>query len=390
MCDKYLIWGAGGEGKGLYEFIKNMDYENKPCVLAFVDNNKEKQGKTIDDINIFSPIELEKLKFDYIHIAVSAYFDEIKLQIEELGFRSKIKNILGSYWDKITFNSCIPNNYKYRLSIVSVMKNFADGIEEWIEYYLLLGISHFYIYDNESTDNLKKRLEQYIKNGKITYHFYPGDVVQNYAYNHAICNYKNETEFMAFIDDDEFIVPKEDKLLPDVIDEIIKKNSMKPRMEKIGGIGINWRIYGTSFHKKKQKGMVIENYTLRADDFHQTGRVIKTICNPRVVKGFLFNPHACIYKKGYCCISENGDIVKNASSEFPSYNTLWINHYRSKSEEELIAKFERGWPDPECKNICEKFKEQMTLAKNDCNEIKDTIMNRYIEIIKFKIKFNNK
>lgn len=342
MGDKYLIWGSGAEGKYIYEFIKNMDLENKPYVVAFIDNNEQKCGNRFDNIDILSPTVLNKLEFDYIHIYVSACFNEIKLQIEKLGFKSKIKNILSNYWDKITFDDHTYDKHKYKLSIVSIMKNFADGIGEWIEYHLLLVVSHFYIYDNESIDNFKEKLERYIIKGKITYNFYPGDVVQNYAYNHAICNYKNETEYMVFIDDDEFIVPKEDKLLPDVVDEIIKRNNEKPKLEKIGGIRINWRIYGTSFHKKKKEGLVIENYIFRANASHFTGKVIKTICNPRVVKGFLFNPHACIYKNGYCCISENGDLIKNASSLFPSYNFLWINHYRSKSEEELIAKFKKG------------------------------------------------
>lgn len=392
MSDKYLMWGTGERAICIYQFIKNMGCKDNPEIVAFVDNNKEKWGQIIDGIKIIPPSDIKKIDFDYIYIA-STFFKEIKLQIEKLGIENKkIKDILSDYWNKIAFFDKSHALCNYKLSIVTIMKNFSEGIEEWLEYYLIIGVSHFYIYDNDSIDNFREKLKNYINKGIVTYNFFPGDKVQKYAYNHAICHYKYETEYMAFVDDDEFIVPIEDKLLPDVIDEIIENNkySLSLGDKSIGGIGVNWRMYGTSFHIKKQIGLTIENYIYRAKDLEIKNKTIKTICNPRVVKGFLFNPHACIYKDGYCCINEKGYIIENAVCEHNSCKIIRINHYYSKSEEELLSKFERGWPNRGHDKVKKDFiKENFFLAKNNYNEVKDVIMERYINKVRKKLFINN-
>ena len=96
--------------------------------------------------------------------------------------------------------------FKDYLSVVAIVKNEALYIEEWIEYHKLLGITRFYIYDNESTDGLKRVLNKYICNGEVIYKSYPGKTMQCFAYNDVINQYKYKTKYMAFIDIDEFIV----------------------------------------------------------------------------------------------------------------------------------------------------------------------------------------
>lgn len=143
----------------------------------------------------------------------------------------------------------------YRLSITAIVRNEAD-IEEWIEYHLMAGVEHFYIYDNESTDDLKTRLQKYIDKGLVTYTYYPGECVQEKAYANSIGLHKYDTKWMALIDGDEFIVPVEDKPLPVILDEIVHQHYRKKWRSWyfIGGIGVNWRIYGTSFHDTRQNG----------------------------------------------------------------------------------------------------------------------------------------
>ena len=103
--------------------------------------------------------------------------------------------------------------FKYQLAVVAILKNEAPYIKEWIDYHLLAGVDHFYLYDNESEDNLKAKLRPYIKNGIVTYTYYPGKMKQMVAYNEAIRNYKFECNYMAFIDADEFIFPRNNKAI---------------------------------------------------------------------------------------------------------------------------------------------------------------------------------
>ena len=65
------------------------------------------------------------------------------------------------------------------------------------------------------------------------------------AYNDSLYKYKYDTKYMGFIDVDEFIVPINRKNIIEVIDDIFY------RYENCGGIGINWRVYGSSYNEKK-------------------------------------------------------------------------------------------------------------------------------------------
>ena len=39
-------------------------------------------------------------------------------------------------------------SYQYEVSICAMYKNEAKYILEWIEYHLMIGVDHFYLYNN--------------------------------------------------------------------------------------------------------------------------------------------------------------------------------------------------------------------------------------------------
>lgn len=82
------------------------------------------------------------------------------------------------------------NLFMYDLAVVTIAKNEAPYIKEWLDYHLLAGVNHFYIYDNDSSDNQKEVLQPYVDAGIVTYIFYPGKARQYEAYNDAILNYR--------------------------------------------------------------------------------------------------------------------------------------------------------------------------------------------------------
>ncbi len=44
-----------------------------------------------------------------------------------------------------------------RVVMQTMLRDEADAIVEWIEYHALLGVEHFYVYDNNSRDGLRQR-----------------------------------------------------------------------------------------------------------------------------------------------------------------------------------------------------------------------------------------
>ncbi|MBR0260666.1 MAG: glycosyltransferase family 2 protein [Selenomonadaceae bacterium] len=45
------------------------------------------------------------------------------------------------------------NLFLYDLAIVAILKNEGRYLKEWLDYHLSAGVDHFYLYDNDSTDN---------------------------------------------------------------------------------------------------------------------------------------------------------------------------------------------------------------------------------------------
>ena len=76
----YVIFGTGAGASKVFSFWKSRNYD----IVAFVDNNKSKQGTLIFGVPIITPEELEEI--DVYKIAIgSQYSTEIEKQLLDLG-----------------------------------------------------------------------------------------------------------------------------------------------------------------------------------------------------------------------------------------------------------------------------------------------------------------
>ena len=66
---------------------------------------------------------------------------------------------------KYLFHKPMPAEQREGLAVVAIAKNEGDYIEEWINFYVKQGVSHFFIYDNDSTDNMHEVLKPYVTGG---------------------------------------------------------------------------------------------------------------------------------------------------------------------------------------------------------------------------------
>ncbi len=375
--EKVVLYGAGLVAKAL--LAKKLEFE----VAAITDSNEKLWGSDWAGYPVLPPDAVDFSQCDKIVIATLDYYDEIKEQLvnEYCMKEEKIEKVSAFY-----ARTSESNSFPHQLGVAMIIRNGSEYLDEWICYHILIGISHFYIYDNESTDGLKGVLDKWIKKGIVTYIFYPGDCIQMEAYNHAIAHFQNDVKYLAIIDSDEFIaVTDRSRTLPEVIEEIEAKYelSMDERLGgSFGGVALNWRIYGTSNHKVRQSGLVIENYTWRGKDDVTENALVKTICNPRRVERFP-NPHAPIYKKGYCGISEKGSFVIGSMFFDGMCSKLRVNHYHSKSEEELREKFKRGWPDQEHHDVVDaEVEKRIWQVRKNHNAVEDRILADYADEVR--------
>ena len=100
------------------------------------------------------------------------------------------------------------NLFLYDLAVVSILKNEAPYLKEWLDYHLAAGVDHFYLYDNDSPDNQSEVVAPYVAAGLVDYFPAPGKSMQHIVYTEAVKRCKFHCRYMAFIDGDEFIYPK--------------------------------------------------------------------------------------------------------------------------------------------------------------------------------------
>ncbi len=226
---------------------------------------------------------------------------------------------------------------KIDLAIVAIMKNEAPYVKEWVDYHMLVGVHKFFIYDNESEDNLKEVLQPYINNGVVEYTFFPGKEQQMPAYNDCLQKHREDIEWLAVIDADEFIVPVKEKTLQQVL-----KN-----YKEYPGLGINWVMYDSNGHIKKPSGGVLENYTRCRRGFREQKHThIKSIIQPSKVS-IIPSPHYALFLNNEKSVDENKKTILGVGNELAftekaSVEKIRINHYWSKSYEETLAKIARG------------------------------------------------
>ena len=254
-----------------------------------------------------------------------------------------------------------PGDFPNYLSVLAIVKDESLYIEEWLEYHILLGVQKFYIYDNESSDNLTQILKPYIKDGIVEYKYFPYTGKQVLAYNDALEKAKKETYWLATIDIDEFIVPIENETIPDFL-----KN-----FEQYAGVKINWLVYGSSGEKHWRKELVIERFKRheKLDAFF--GRAVKTICNPRAV--FKMDVHEPFYFHFAVAVNSNGESQKLHYMDIEQvYGKIRINHYFTKSYDECLLKLKKGRVDGKGEYSVLAFEQQ------DKNHEYSNIMDKYI------------
>ena len=130
----------------------------------------------------------------------------------KIDYKYYLKRILIPFYDilfhiLILFINKKNIKKKYSVSICAIFKNEAHNFKEWIEFHKIVGVEHFYLYNNFSEDNYLEILKPYIENNIVTIVDWPFEGAQFTSYKHFYDNYKNETEWVSFLDLDEFITP---------------------------------------------------------------------------------------------------------------------------------------------------------------------------------------
>lgn len=226
-----------------------------------------------------------------------------------------------------------------RLAIVAIAKNESEYIAEWVAFHQAVGVERIYLYDNDSTDGMKGKIQKFIESGFVIYNQIHGPRQQFNAYSQGLWKYGKECKYMAFIDCDEFLTPV--KFGDDIVGIL---DGLFAKYPKAGGVLVNWCMFGSSHYAKKPEGLLIDNFVYRAEIGKEGTNVTKSIVRPSCT--LMWNhPHYPIYRLDYHGIDLAGRLNDSFWNEVDDYHLLKVNHYFTKSKEQWIQRRSQGKAD---------------------------------------------
>jgi hypothetical protein len=211
--------------------------------------------------------------------------------------------------------------------VVCIVKDEADYLEEWIAYHVALGVDHFVIYDNGSTDGSTALLERYINHGLVTRIDWPIGGGQLAAYNHALRMFGATADWLAFYDIDEFLVPLLDDDIPSFLERFGEAADVRvPRVE-----------FGFSGHRAAPSGLSIDAYTQVANVLDLDPSLpprVKSVVQPGAVSAI--DIHLAFPA------DDPAPGSPTATAEESVRGVAQLNHYYTRSFDEFEAKRFRG------------------------------------------------
>lgn len=233
---------------------------------------------------------------------------------------------------------------KVCLCCIAKMEN--KYIREYLEHYLGLGFDKIFIYDNNDVDG--ERFEDVIADligDKVEVVDCRGKkVYQLTAYQDCYDKNKNDYDWMAFFDCDEFLTLTTHKTIQDYLsDEMINGFDM---------VHLNWLTYDDNnkvYYENKKMCERFPNYK-KPINFKKVNDIPENFHIKSIIKcdgeiKWMVNPHSPISNKS--CCNEMGIICDGNSPFSPySYTFAYLKHYTTKTIEEYATnKMVKGIPD---------------------------------------------
>ena len=214
------------------------------------------------------------------------------------------------------------------LSICAIYRNEARYLREWVAFHRLMGVEHFFLYDNASTDDHAQALRPFVEDGSVSVIAWPQSPGQMAAFEDCLHAHRADSRWIAFIDVDEFLFAPTGERVADVLRDF----------EANPGVAVNWAVFGTSGHREPADGLVTESFTRRTDR-HGWNRHTKSIVDPARVSRFC-GPHIFLFGE-QTAVDERGRALVNPKRTWTdevSFERLRVNHYVTRSEQEYVAK----------------------------------------------------
>ena len=247
-----------------------------------------------------------------------------------------------------------------KIALMCIAKEEDIYIQEWVDYHLKLGFDDVHIFQNDW------RLDKINDDSRVHLHEYDGKTyksdepiwvknIQAKCYNEFCQKYKDEYEWVACFDVDEFLVLKKTNDVKEFIDNYIQQNC----------VVINWAMFGDSGQSfDPNNTSVINRFTKRKHFSSQ----FKSICK------LGDNVRHQIHWSGDSWMDTNYNSGTTPFNGSGSYDVAQLNHYFTKTYDEFLDKIERG---NACGGGVNGKRDVSDFDGNNSNEVEDLFAKNF-------------
>lgn len=272
----------------------------------------------------------------------------------------------------------VPHPGRHGIAIATMVKDEENYIEEWLAFHQAVGIRHFIIYDNGSTDRTASIARTRLSRDELTLVPWAGrmtDTASGQQFNnqvialaHAILNFGPAFRWMALIDVDEFLLPKRGKTVEEALGAV----------DGFPNISLPWHMFGPSGHKVKPNGGVLRNYAYRARhpiSSKRNATNFKCIVDPCEVTEVSVHQFETRDNGDLSC-NDAGRKVSRKGRKNPAFyssENLQLNHYYTKSIQEFEEKIRKGPVSPGGQEVEQRLRTALESIDSDVVEDRQLI-----------------
>ncbi|XP_050376634.1 glycosyltransferase family 92 protein At1g27200 [Argentina anserina] len=229
-------------------------------------------------------------------------------------------------WISSSDNAGPTQSPSHELCACTMVYNVAKVLREWVTYHSQIGVDRFFLYDNDSDDDLEEVVRQLNREGfNITTTFWIWPKTQEAGFSHAAVYGKALCKWMMYIDVDEFVFAPNawsEALAPDR--HMLK--SLIPKGPDIGQVSIQCNEFGPSNQRTHPLEGVTLGYTCRRRLLRLRHKSIVLL---EAVEHSLLN------------VIHHFEIKKEFRSMQLSTEDAIVNHYKYQAWPEFRTKFRR-------------------------------------------------
>jgi hypothetical protein len=270
-----------------------------------------------------------------------------------------------------------------KTSIVSIFRDEAKFLKEWIEFHRIIGVDKFYLVNNNSSDNFLEILEPYIKQNIVVLSNISvetsgnGNGIQNenVIVNHWIQELNRiikscDDDWVIHVSIDEFLYPTHKNNIKEILGDYDNN---------VGEISVNWVLFGNNNYTLKPNELLIEKLTKSSHNDYLHNFHVKFIIKPKAVL-HIPSVHFGFLKPGYVRVDSKGN-TNNFKSKHETYTwvgePLVINHYRLR---------DLDWTEKKLKMYEHWGRTDFNSLRNYYNDVDNFNILRFVNELKDRIE----